>query len=400
MFLFLVHQKNLFNRLRLIIDYFIVTNKSNSSFQLNRQAITDYVTEQIQTYANTCDQTEILPVTVLSRMTKNDLFNKYVLNIQTVEPNDIVTIQDSDSDEDQDDFMQIFNENPNRIKDEQANGELLEVLVSPEDITDSLQAVYQQPYYPPPSKQQSLLKPKAERLSNPKEEKKENLAAPSNQRISLIRLKLKQALNKAKDENDNKLATPQNAVKPKTKAESPEVTSSSQSSNASADNLSDLMEMSDDKESTILGKEAFLRLFGLYTHTYSDYLKTRRSTRKRRNCTSTERGDFHYGRFDLFERQYSNKRNKCQFLYSPPATRAKRQRRVESVVEKASVKGSTAATTRPESNTTSNTNRSKGIKSNASSSSSLSSAASLASTKSSNNSNVEKVCVSCFKKSE
>lgn len=341
-------------------------------------------------------------------MEKDDLFNKYILNIQTSEANDIVTIRDSDSDDD--DIQEVLNHKKNgktKFKNDELNGEVLEVLVSPEDITDSLQSVYQQPYYQNQQQlnQESLLKPKAERLPVVKEEKKPGPITDAEQKINLIRLKLKQALTKAKNENDIKLATPQKLVtKPKIKSVSPETTtsssSSSQSSNASADNLSDLVELSDDKEPTVLGKEAFLRLFGLYTHTYSDFLKTRRTARKRRNCTSTERIDFHYGRFDLFEKQYANKRNKQQFLYSPPATRAKRQRRAQSTVERISTRGSIVQITRPQTSTASNTNRSKGIKSNTSSSSSLSSNASLSSAKSTNNSGEEKVCMTCFRKSE
>lgn len=52
----------------------------------------------------------------------------------------------------------------------------------------------------------------------------------------------------------------------------------------------------EDEEPTTLGKEAFLRVFGLCTLTYHAFLSSRRSERKRRNVTSTEKGDFHYGK--------------------------------------------------------------------------------------------------------
>lgn len=76
---------------------------------------------------------------------------------------------------------------------------------------------------------------------------------------------------------------------------SPSPTSSSGDSN----DLADLPE--EDEESTTLGKEAFMRVFGLCTQNYYTFLKQRRSERKRRNVTSTEKRDFHYGKLDLYE---------------------------------------------------------------------------------------------------
>ncbi|XP_035787758.1 uncharacterized protein LOC118464463 [Anopheles albimanus] len=48
----------------------------------------------------------------------------------------------------------------------------------------------------------------------------------------------------------------------------------------------------------------FLKLYGLYTLEDSRLLKERKNERKRRSCCSTERKDFHYGRYDQFEQQY------------------------------------------------------------------------------------------------
>uniref|UniRef100_A0A2M3Z4F7 Putative cell wall protein iff6 n=1 Tax=Anopheles braziliensis TaxID=58242 RepID=A0A2M3Z4F7_9DIPT len=56
----------------------------------------------------------------------------------------------------------------------------------------------------------------------------------------------------------------------------------------------------------------FLKLYGLYTLEDSRLLKERKNERKRRSCCSTERKDFHYGRYDQFEQQYyvlSKRRN-------------------------------------------------------------------------------------------
>lgn len=69
-----------------------------------------------------------------------------------------------------------------------------------------------------------------------------------------------------------------------------------------------------------IAKIRFLKQFYLYTHSYSKYLNSRRSERKRRSCTSTEKTDFHYGNWELWE-QKNAKRKKGQYLCSPPAKR-------------------------------------------------------------------------------
>lgn len=81
------------------------------------------------------------------------------------------------------------------------------------------------------------------------------------------------------------------------KTPSPPKTEPTSSSNSSSVDSLELPE--EEIETVILGKEAFLRIFGLCTHTYKEYLLSRRSERKRRNVTSTEKLDFHYGTFDI-----------------------------------------------------------------------------------------------------
>lgn len=85
------------------------------------------------------------------------------------------------------------------------------------------------------------------------------------------------------------------AAKRARSGKSPSPSSSSGDSNDVAD-LPD-----EDEEPTTLGKEAFMRVFGLCTQNYYTFLKQRRSERKRRNVTSTEKRDFHYGKLDLYE---------------------------------------------------------------------------------------------------
>lgn len=85
------------------------------------------------------------------------------------------------------------------------------------------------------------------------------------------------------------------AAKRARSGKSPSPTSSSGDSN-------DAVELpEEDEEPTTLGKEAFMRVFGLCTQNYYTFLTQRRSERKRRNVTSTEKRDFHYGKLDLYE---------------------------------------------------------------------------------------------------
>lgn len=195
--------------------------------------------------------------------------------------------------------------------------------------------------------------------------------------ISLSRLRLTAALSKAKDVNKGQQS--QNRIE----STSPETTltvqcnslSSSHSSNGSNGSSVDIEPMKDEQDAHELGQEGFLRLFGLFTPAYAEYMMNRRPQRKKRLCTSTERGDFHYGKFELFERQFANKRQR-QFLYSPPATRAKRRVASNALPKEPLVLPK----------------KGKGIKSNASSSSSISSNGSV--------NNTEKVCLTCYKRSK
>lgn len=78
-----------------------------------------------------------------------------------------------------------------------------------------------------------------------------------------------------------------------------------------------------------IAKIRFLKQFYLYTHSYSKYLNSRRTERKRRSCTSTEKTDFHYGNWALWE-QKNAQRKKGQYLCSPPAKRVAKRTSNES----------------------------------------------------------------------
>lgn len=63
-----------------------------------------------------------------------------------------------------------------------------------------------------------------------------------------------------------------------------------------------------------LGQERFLKYFSLYTMKQMEQLKTRRTSRRRRTCTSNLKKDFHYGNYDV---NYVPVRNNKPQLFSP-----------------------------------------------------------------------------------
>lgn len=376
--------------MRFFIDYHQITKNAKL---VERERLTNLVRTELQNYSRV-NAGELRPMNVQTRLPEDALHSKYFRLTPATEDGHSSTTSVSED-----------------IKTEPTSGsdeEKMEILVQPEEIRFE-QKVYSGPRQkmvkstnskPPPATVQSraggqsLLKPihqrKIEefepevkiRVVRPevgirKVEKVVEKPAEQPAAISLSRLRLAAALCKAKDENKGQ------QTQNRTETASPEITMSvkcneslspSQSSNGSS---IEMEPVKDEQNATDLGQEGFLRLFGLFTPAYAEYMMNRRPQRKKRLCTSTERGDFHYGKFELFERQFANKRQR-QFLYSPPATRAKR--RVGSNGN-AQVKEPAVQT-----------KKAKGIKSNASSSSSISSNGS--------NQISEKVCLTCYKRSE
>ncbi|XP_055297877.1 uncharacterized protein LOC129566192 [Sitodiplosis mosellana] len=376
-------QKLLFNRLRFFIDYHQITKNAKL---IDRERLTNWVRAELQSYSRS-NTGEIRPMNVQTRLSEDALYSKYFRPAVSVEDGhssgtsvseDVKTEPTSGSDEEK---MEI------RVKSEEVRVEQ-KVYSGPRKPNNQPVAVVlkNQPG-------QSLLKPIHQRKIEEIEpevhpirvvrpeigiQKSEAVVEKPLQQqpaaISLSRLRLTAALSKAKDVNKGQQT--QNRIE----TASPEPTlnvqcnslSSSRSSNGSSVEIDP---MKDEQDATDLGQEGFLRLFGLFTPAYAEYMMNRRPQRKKRLCTSTERGDFHYGKFELFERQFANKRQR-QFLYSPPATRAKR--RVGS--------NGNAQTREP----VVQPKKGKGIKSNASSSSSISSNGSI--------NNTEKVCLTCYKR--
>lgn len=378
-------QKWIFNRLRLFIDYFLLRNK------VDRKQLTEYVSELISKHAKVCGQ-DIRPMRVQRRLCAAELYAKFFANntishapteqlSRSQHKNNQISLLDDD-----DDGVAAERD------DDDMKGEVMEFLMSPADISEPIVSNESsnrsnERERKSLTNQQSLLKPKEERISLPKDEKPRKSTSPQFEAINLSRLKLKEALCKAKDKKSEikqlhvkaKSASPEQMRSLSNMPKPIAILSSSQSSSSSSSE--DIYETAGNScepgDSNAVDKETFMRLFGLCTHSYSQYM-SRRHTKRKRNCTSTERGEYHYGRLDLFEKQYANKRNKRQFLYSPPATRAKKQRRAGSDAEAHSVAISNAAAS---------VVSSRGSKTNISSSSSSGSISS-------------KVCVTCFKRSK
>lgn len=325
-------QKKTVDTLRLYMEnYFVLLEKNNLS--IDRTVANANVANQLHLNFQRCfDKVE--PINVKRRLSDDELIERYIYNSPAVTGSTAAR------------GMKLADSN---------KPEKLEVLISPNDV------VFQNVIAPPPSKPQiSLLKPKSERLvpHSPKKASDEQSPSTSSANLNSRRLNLLQVLNKTKAKNlnldsDDKVekkvehAVPASDSLPKTNDSptddvvlvepipSETVIISHSPTSSSATSLSgdtfggpDLPE--EEEEPTVLGKEPFLRVFGLYTHTYYDYLKMRRSERKRRNCTSTEKRDFHYGKIDiLFERQST--KNKRVFLKSTPEprpaiTKAKRKK--------------------------------------------------------------------------
>lgn len=319
-------------------NFFVLLEKNNLS--IDRAVANANVANQLHLNFQRCfDKVE--PVNVKRRLSDSELIERYIYSNPVVSGSTAARA-----------IKLADNYRP----------EKLEVLISPNDV------VFQNVTTPPPLKPQiSLLKPKSERLvpHSPKnasdEQQQQQQPQPpstSSANLNSRRLNLLQVLNKTKAKNLNLDADDKVEKKVENTVTASDVQQKSNDSptddvvlveptpsetviishsptSSSATSLSgdtfcgpDLPE--EEEEPTFLGKEPFLRVFGLYTHTYYDYLKMRRSERKRRNCTSTEKRDFHYGKIDiLFERQST--KNKRVFLKSTPEprpaiTKAKRKR--------------------------------------------------------------------------
>lgn len=376
-------QRLLFNRLRFFIDYHQITKSLSIA---EREILTNQVRDELANH-NRANPGDIRPKHVQIRPNEEALLGKYCQSATSPE-----------------DGYSSGNSVSNDVKIEPTSSgsddEKIEILVEPDDIQIE-QKVYSGPRQKSikmPIAGQSLLKPihqrqKEEviiRVVRPETGMKKS-TEPQPLGVSLGRLRLAQALDNAK--KANKVQSTPKIESPETlPSETTELTvkcttpvSSSQSSSGSSPEIEPVK---DEETPDELGQETFLRLFNLYTPAHAQYLMNRRPSRKTRKCRSTERNDYLYGKYELFERQFANKRPR-QFLYSPPATRAKRR-----VASNGTAKQQQRPAPAREPCTIPKKNKS--IKSNASSSSSISSNGS----RNSNSNSTEKVCLTCYERSK
>jgi hypothetical protein len=160
--------------------------------------------------------------------------------------------------------------------------------------------------------------------------------------ISNSRMNLLQALNKAKSEKLAPKPAPSPDEKqpeaapvrsrqeklPKSKSTSPAPSSMNDSDERSSIGSAPIVEAEPPIEEKELTKEGFLKLFGLHTIEYANYLKTHKFSKRRRNNKATEKADFHYGvnAYEFYKQQAKSKKriNKKSILYSPPITRKRK----------------------------------------------------------------------------
>lgn len=318
-------QKVLFNRLRFYIDYYQLT-KSKST--LDREKLTNQIREELLHYANNAN--DIRPKNVQKRSNVNELYAKfYASRENSVESNISTETKDELNDDEMDVVMQPQFEIGIHTKPKWSQTiKQYAARKSIETIT-----VKQNP--------QSLLKPIDERsvvaikmpsLGAKTLEPLESIIITQRQEEQppeLIkgRINLRQALAKAAAKDDSKLL-PEISISTKSPETVPFIpspksaTTTSLASNSSTDEIDGLK---DDEKLEDIDQERFLGFFGLCTESQYEYLKNRRPIRKKRHCTSAERRDYHNnGKYKLYEEQFL-KRGRRQFLYSPPATRAKKR---------------------------------------------------------------------------
>lgn len=331
-------QKILFNRLRFYIDNYQLTKSKSTA---DREKLTSQIGEELLHYTNNAN--DIRPKNVQKRSNVNELYARFYSSREnSVESNISTEIKDEPIDDGMNVAIQPqieigFQTNPQwsqAIKQYSARKSI--------EIT----TVKQHP--------QSLLKPVDERSVEPPKmpshsrtlEPLEPIIITPPQEVQppeLIkgRFNLRQALAKAAAKDDSK-SLPEISISTKSPETVPFIpspksaTTISSASNSSTDEIEGLK---DDEKLEDIGQERFLGFFGLCTESQFEYLKNRRPLRKKRHCTSAERRDYHNnGKYKLYEEQFL-KRGRRQFLYSPPATRAKK--RVASVaVEKPDTKAS------------------------------------------------------------
>lgn len=104
-----------------------------------------------------------------------------------------------------------------------------------------------------------------------------------------------------------------------------DISNESESSGKSSRRSSDTEDApKQETEARELGQARYLRYFNLLTHGELKEYQSRRTSRRKRNCTSTNRKDFHYGSYDIDYQPVRIHSNK-PMLFTPSTARSKRK---------------------------------------------------------------------------
>lgn len=294
-----------------------------------RRILTNHIRDELMSYTESVGD-DIRPKNAQMRLGITDLLQKYssraiarLDGIDDASPNGMTAThrskQNSTDDDDDDSLMYVDAEPAN----DNARTAVKRMSIQKMDMNLSSGS----------GKPESLLKPIDQRpkLDGKPVSPPQQIDEKQPPQVNQARNKLRQALFKAIDESNGKKQKIED-LQIRITTDSPDMVSHVPSPNSitaisSASNSSseDMAAVKDEETVYDLGQERFLKLFSLGTPAFVNYLQNRRPQRKKRNCTSTERNDFHYGKYELYERQFAKNRSKRAFLYSPPATRAKRR---------------------------------------------------------------------------
>lgn len=288
-----VDLKCMFNRLRLAIENYLILMEQSSK-PVNRTQL-NYAISQKLSKANSIDGPLPDPINLKKRLTKQQLIDKYLSQLP-------LPIKGG------------------CIKDESVEGAIggvmMQVLINPNDFTQCTSSSFGSG-----TKQESLLKPKSERVIPPKSiqrnsvQESEQIVPVTTPAMNNSRLNLLNALNKAKKQSQTVQAKPtppptpppaaatqMRAAAAKRKRPAVNRTLTPSPSSSTGESVGSSKSSDEETPPTVYGKEAFLRVLELCSPSYKERLEAIQVSKKRRVRTSTARGDFHYGKMDvLFE---------------------------------------------------------------------------------------------------
>lgn len=290
-----------------MVDLYLLNNNNNSSNSSSddyhdndyhgyasraREKITNWISFELSRYSQTIG-VDIQPINVRKRLSTDELKEYYLHNVVTT---NIIEVP----------VENLKSEDDTIVDDDQFSHDMIESSASSDErLKTDKSRVNGRPVH----------QKEMHHHTDDSKAKPATVAQPEPQSINISRLKLKAALNRLRTTDFLQTSDSATDTKAELNAES-----------RLCDENLELKELTTEEiQPNYLEKEPYLRVLGLCTHAHKEFLLARRMERKRRQCTSTARTDYHYGRFDLFEKQYAHA-GKRQFLYSPPATRARKRR--------------------------------------------------------------------------